>query len=83
MTTTLINKNQVGAGIYTQDNLIAGKDISLTDVSDIDSNTPKLYGSIGKCTCNLPTTSFILNTGDVIMALFLVSAHTCKVGINI
>lgn len=41
MTETLVNKNQAGEGIWTSDNLVAGTNISITQIQKpvIDSNT--------------------------------------------
>lgn len=45
MAETLVNKNQAGEGIWTSDNLVAGENISITQVEKpvIDSNTVSLY----------------------------------------
>lgn len=45
MSNTLLNKNQVGDGIWTSDNLLAGTNISITQVQQpvIDSNTLALW----------------------------------------
>lgn len=45
MAETLVNKTQVGSGIWQEDNLIAGSNISITRVPQpiIDSNTIRLY----------------------------------------
>ena len=45
MAETTINKNQTGSGIWTSDSLIAGNNISITQVQkpEIDANTVGLY----------------------------------------
>ena len=45
MAETILNKNQAGSGIWTSDTLIAGDNISITQVVNpvIDEHTVELY----------------------------------------